>query len=263
MLRFFFRSFCFVLVCLQFSCKGGLLGTSLPAKRPDKMIVELYEGGGMLPESTNYYISEDSCYVKFFKNQAANILRFKLSSASLDSLYAVFYENSFDKITAKNSETFDRGGVSVTLRYGDKNIDKEDAGSTYINEVWQKNFYAVVTAIINQANKVVKENTVPFVVKFDKRLLVDSLTFHFEVENFSYSSDSGHKETARFSLLRGAHTYFATLMPFQKQASGYSSIVKASKQDNLSVCGDGDTLFISLEDSNNIVARKNVDCNTK
>lgn len=241
-----------IFLSIQFSCNGDLFGTSLPAKRPAKIVIEMYDGGGMTPESVNYFISEDSCYVKFFKDQSTNTLRFKLSALQLDSLYAAFYENSFDKITAKEMETHDRGGISITLRFDGKDYNQHDAGSTYINDQWQKNFYAVVTAIIKQANPVVVQNTAPFVVKFDKNILNDSLTFYFQVENFHYNSDSGHKETVRFSLLKGEHTYYATLMSSKKQPSSYQQRIKASAQANLKVWGEADTLFVNLKDSTTI-----------
>src|ERR1043166_4412616 len=129
----------------------------LPEKRPDKIVVQLYDGGGMTPEGDEYYISEDSCYAKFWREKATNYVHFKLTREQLDSLYAVLYTNQFERIGTKEMETYDRGGITIYLRFGDKNYTVSDAGSTYIKEGWHDQFNAVTSAIVKTASPFIQQ----------------------------------------------------------------------------------------------------------
>jgi hypothetical protein len=240
-----------------FSC-GAFGGRELPEKRPGKLVIQLYDGGGMVPEGDEYYFSEDSCYAKFWREKATNFVHFKLSSGQLDTLYRAFYDNTFEKIGTREMETYDRGGITVSLRFGDKNYSVSDAGSTYIQEGWMKEFNAVVKAVTAQAAPFIAQAKAPVTIQFSKELLADSLALYFDVEHISYNTDSTRKETLHFNLLRGLHSFHVSLM--RNTQPSYQRTSKAWLDDIFTVCGQDDTVFISLQDSSHIAFRKNVDC---
>jgi hypothetical protein len=246
-----------LLVFMNLSC-GMFKSRQLPEKRPPHLVIETYIGGGMAPESNQYYFSEDSCYAKFWRNRATNIIHFKMDAAKFDALYKVFYEKRFDEIRTRQMETYDRGGINISLHFGDKNVSVSDAGSTYLVDAYVENFSAVVAAIENTVAPVVKENEAPLVVKFDNSLYTDSTSFYFNLENFYVNSDSGKTESRSFQLLRGVHNFSLSIQP--KRQPAFSRRTIATVDDVVSVCGQLDTLYISLQDTNKVILRKNIEC---
>lgn len=251
------RLFSCVLCSILLIACVGVLGRELPEKRPHKIVVELYDGGGMSPEGTSYYICNDSCYVKFWRGQTTNILHYSLDSAQLDELYKTFYTNYFDKIKTKEMETYDRGGVTIYFRFADKNYTVSDAGSTYLLESWIKNFQEVESAIYKTASKAIAENTAPLVVKFGKEVISEKYAAYFNIEAQSYTTDSTRKESKTFNLLKGRHEYYISLS--ENTQPSYQRKPKANFNGVVDVCGQQDTLFVSLKDST-ITCRKNITC---
>ena len=251
------KNYLLLVILIGPSC-GMFKSRALPEKRPAHLVIEMYNGGGMTPEADQYYFSEDSCYAKFWRNRATNIIHFKLDAGKLDALYKVFYEKRFDEIRTRQMETYDRGGISISLHFGEKNVSVNDAGSTYITDAYVENFNAVVAAIENTVAPVVKENEAPLVVKFDSSLYTDSTSFYFNLENFYVSSDSGKTGSRSFQLLKGVHNYSLTVQP--KLQGAFSRRVIATVDDVVSVCGQLDTLYISLQDTNKVISRKNIEC---
>jgi hypothetical protein len=247
--------FLFTCIALSFC---GLVSRELPEKRPDKLVIQLNDGGGMMPEGDEYYISADSCYAKFWREKATNYVHFMLTKEQLDSLYAVFYTNQFERIGTKEMETYDRGGISIRLSFGDKNYSVSDAGSTYIKESWHEAFNAVSAAIIRTAVPSIKERQAPVTIRFSKELLADSFALYFSAENFSFNTDSGRKETIHYTMLRGQHSFHVSLM--RNTRPSYSRSSKAYLDDVFTVCGQDDTVYISMPDSVHMIFRKNVDC---
>ncbi len=103
-------------------------------KKPSSIIIEWYEGGGMLPESKNIYISIDSSYYKEWKNQHRNTVYFDVSMIELEKLYATFRENNFNSIREHSDvAVYDRGGTSIRLFFNDKLIEKKNSGRTFLH----------------------------------------------------------------------------------------------------------------------------------
>ena len=124
-----------------------LASSSLPQKRPQGMVIEMHNGGGMLPISKGVYISADSCYQQNQAYRTKNKTYFKLSAKELDQLYQTFVHNKFDLIKTQHSQTHDRGGTSIYLRINRKTYQIHNSGSTYIRKSSQSNFSNVANSL--------------------------------------------------------------------------------------------------------------------
>ncbi|OJJ19552.1 hypothetical protein BKI52_22355 [marine bacterium AO1-C] len=163
--------------------------SKLPKKRPKGMVIEMGNGGGMLPISKGVYISEDSCYQRNWAYRVENKTYFKLSNQELDQLYQTFVDNKFDRIRTLHSQTHDRGGTSVYLRINRKTYQVHNAGSTYIRKGSQSNFGEVVSNI----KKIVAAKISPLLQDF-------SIQLNQEVIDLSLS---GHISSPTANISKG------------------------------------------------------------
>jgi hypothetical protein len=90
----------------------------LPDSRPGNISFRLSMSGGMLYYYEDLYISADSSYYLVNDGGAISKIYFKMNAEKLDKLYNVFTENNFDRIKTYDEQVYDRGGETITLRWG-------------------------------------------------------------------------------------------------------------------------------------------------
>lgn len=150
----------------------GCTGGDLPSERPADLEIRYYDGGGMNPESEEYFISADSVTRSSFYNSHHNHWLGKARASQLDSLYAQLLADDVTGIRSEDQgEVFDRGGVSVHIEFGEKRFAIVDAGNMFVEKGdhgrWQRlcqNLSAFVEAVLR-----------PQQVKANVSLLLDSL----------------------------------------------------------------------------------------
>ena len=125
-------------------------GESLPDKRPDDLVLELRNSGGMLPESDHYYISKDSAFHESWTHSFTNRYVFQPDPQKLDDLYEMLKKN--DALNIKSidgGEVYDRGGASVWIRFDKKNFNISNSGNMFIDKGWQQQWRNVSSGILS------------------------------------------------------------------------------------------------------------------
>lgn len=185
--------------------------SDLPKKRPVKTIIEVGTQGGMLPVSHKLYMAQDSCYQKHWAYQTKNKTYFKLTNTEFDQLYAVFVKNKFDKLKTKEVRTYDRGGVSVYLRLGNKTYQIHDSGGTYIKASSREAFKNVLAAIRALANKKLTPLKKTLEVKIDSSIVKLSqagyLNSYTATINQGFDKKQAIPALSSFKILPGNHQF--------------------------------------------------------
>ena len=106
---------------------GWIHRTHLPAKRPDDLVIEWNEGGGMNPEGSSVVIREGGGTREFTDWVDGKIVNstvnFTPTNADLDALYATIRANSFDTIQESDAMIYDGGNDSVRISWGDNDVN--------------------------------------------------------------------------------------------------------------------------------------------
>lgn len=122
-------------VLLTLACIGlGAFGlyawmhrTHLPAKRPDDLVIEWNEGGGMNPEGSSVVIREGKGTREFTDWVDGKIVNstvnFTPTDSDLDALYTTIRANSFDTIQESDAMIYDGGNDSVRISWGDNDVN--------------------------------------------------------------------------------------------------------------------------------------------
>lgn len=184
--------------------------SKLPAKLPEKFNIRFYDGGGMLPQSDEIYISKDSCYLEYFYNQARNKIYFSLTQEELEQLYQVFVKNQFHKIKAdEEKEVYDRGGTHLSLMIDNQYIDKSDSGLSFIQANWKQAYGQCVSAV----RQIATQKTAA--LKKDIKIQLDSsisesghiVSLQIADSQFNYYSEvQGIQTQMTVSLYPGQHS---------------------------------------------------------
>lgn len=205
--------FIFRLILLGFGIWGGIFiiqhtTTTLPQERPADFHVELYESAGMRPISHTIAIASDSSSVKFDYSDAKQIINFTLAEDELDALWAVIYNNKFDRITSSEEEVYDRGGITIRIWYGDVFFSQSHSGMSFIDSSWSASFFAINEAIENIATTKIAPYQHSFQILLDEAFAqnVKYLTID---EIISLQPENGVYETS-IVLLEGDHSLLIT-----------------------------------------------------
>lgn len=180
-------------------------GEPLPKSMPDKFSISYNNGGGMVYLSESMFISQDSCNYIYNNGGAISKIHFKVTIDELGSLYKTFYQNEFDRIKSHNETIYDRGGISVSLRWGQgKYVSKQDAGMTIIDKNWQKEWSACINELEELMSKKISEQEKEFKVKISNELS-DTLR-SFTLDNKTvFSNNEKTNLTKTIKLIPGEH----------------------------------------------------------
>ncbi len=155
---------CFMLVFF-FGC------SKLPPTRTTSFSIRLTDDGGMLPVSNQIFISSKFCSLSSNYQQIENELIFELPDAVLDTLYQIIYQNKFDCIKTARRMVNDRGGTSIELKINDLTARVSNAGMSFVQSDWTKQYGNVQQAIKNVARQWLDTHIVTVPVELDSALL--------------------------------------------------------------------------------------------
>lgn len=157
------------------SCTGGrtfLVENTVLPENPKSIVIEWSEGGGMLPEGQNIYISKDSSYYSIWQDQRNQKIYFNTSENELKSLYQIFVDNDYGNIRLiEEQEVYDRGGTSIRLIADGKYFDKNNSGMTFLHENDVDAYYEVETAIYDFAMKKIEDKKIQLEISIDPSVL--------------------------------------------------------------------------------------------
>lgn len=165
-----------------FSCSGeggnSIFSSSDLPENPEKIVIEWNEGGGMLPEGQNIYISLDSSYYYNWHDQTKQKLYFNTSEEELNEIYQVCIDNDFDGIRLNEEEAVcDRGGTSIRLIIDGKYYDKNSSGGTFIHESDIEEYAAVENKIYGFAMSKIEDMKIKTTIKVSPELTSNYLVY--------------------------------------------------------------------------------------
>lgn len=155
----------------------------LPDKRPADIKFYYHVDGGMMYYGEELFISADSCYYTVNSGGAESRTDFKLSSDQLDKLYKVFTQNDFDRIKTYTEKVYDRGGESISLRWGGSSCGVSSSGITFINDSWQSEWSACVKAVTDIIENETKKYSREYEIRFDQSLYGKEITLNLNNDN--------------------------------------------------------------------------------
>lgn len=119
----------------------------------DELVIEYYEGGGMLPKSQQIYISLDSAYNEIYDFGNKTRVTWKPNRDDLNALYKTLKANNFNRIKSDTypGEVSDRGGPIIEIHIDGKHYELNNNGNSFIRQQWREEFYAIEKAILDYA----------------------------------------------------------------------------------------------------------------
>jgi hypothetical protein len=178
-------------------------GEKMQEEYPKDMVVTYVENGGMAPYGKNVFLSIDSSYVEFYNDGAKNKVYMKFSETDLKSLYEQFRKNNFSQIETYTEEgIMDRGGTTVTIEYGDKEIKKSNSGISFVEDSYMKYYTGIVDAINRLVDDFLNKMKRNFKIELDTSLIGENRKFQLDINRDDYSYNS-EKEGKRDSIVIG------------------------------------------------------------
>ncbi len=166
----------FVLPILMIACAGNSgtdneeSNSQLPAN-PEHIAISWRMDAGMLPQGEKIYISSDSSYWESWNDQNIKHIPLVINQEELMDLYQVFLDNEFDLIGINDEEeVYDRGGTSLNIDVDGINFSKNNSGMSFIQEEFQKNFFAVENKVIELSNKKLEDTKILTQINIGERL---------------------------------------------------------------------------------------------
>ncbi len=161
------------MLCFSCSTLGG--GPKLPEKRPADFTITFYEGGGMLPESETYFITEDSAGRESFFQQSNNRWVFEPEKAKFDDFYNKVRALNPTGIRAREEGiVHDRGGVSMQVSYEKVTVNVDNAGGSFVVDEDQQRFNDVYALVADFVSDGLHSRLVP--VKFLIEMTMEDTT---------------------------------------------------------------------------------------
>lgn len=201
----FFSSLLTSLLIIGCSGESGqsIFGASSLPDDPEKIVIEWSEGGGMLPEGQDIYISLDSSYYEMWHDQIDQKLYFNTTEEELDEIYQVFIENDFNGIRQiEEQEVYDRGGTSIRLVADGKYYDKNNSGMTFLHKNDVEEYYAIENKIYSFAKNKIEDQKVKTTVTISQDLLAKNYLLYINVNGaVVYNSDTDSLLTQKDTML--------------------------------------------------------------
>jgi hypothetical protein len=219
------------LILLACSGEGGgnMFSSSELPENPGSIVITWYDGGGMLPEGEDIYISEDSCVWTQWKDQSERRLKFEMTKAEIRELYQVFLDNDFDQIAIlEEQEVYDRGGTSINVTVDRKQFGKSNSGMSFVKEGSWDEYAAVENAIYNTAQERTSHLRTNAVINLTDNLLNSGLIIDLAVnDDYLYNSqDSARQSVFTHPVYMGENQFTLTLSdPDSITYYGYPAIL--------------------------------------
>jgi|SRR5690606_11672539 len=190
-------------------------GEKMQDEYPKDMVVRYSENGGMAPYGKTIFLSIDSSYVEFFNAGARNKVYMKFSETDLKSLYEQFKKNNFSQISTYTEEgIMDRGGTTVSIKYGGKEIEKSNSGISFVDESYLKYYREVESAINRLVDSFLQRMKRNFKIELDTSLIGENRQFQFKLnrDEYVYNSESdGKRDSIVLGVLDGENSFYISL----------------------------------------------------
>jgi hypothetical protein len=206
------------LLCFSCTARGG--GSKLPEKRPDNFSITFYEGGGMLPESETYFVTEDSAGRESFFQQSNNRWVFLPEKAKLDDFYNKVRALNPTDIRARDKGTIqDRGGVSMQVSYENVTVNAVNSGGSFVVDEDQQRFNDIYALVADFVSDGLHSRLVP--VKFFIEMSVGDTTLE------SCSIRLSREEVMSWEKLKSkdlASEYILDALPGQYHLNAWANV---------------------------------------
>jgi len=210
------------------SCEGGstfLNSSDLPAE-PKKLIIEWHEGGGMLPEGEDIYLSTDSSYYSRWKDQTHQQLYFQTSEQELLEIYQVCRDSKFDRIRLiEEHEVYDRGGTSISLNIDGNYVRKNNSGMTFLHEDDYDEYDVVASKIYEFALRKIEDQKIKTTLHIGENLKEKNYLVYININGTTiYNSDTGDSLlNVRDTMLYKTSNEFALNLYDKDSVNSYNS----------------------------------------
>ena len=160
--------------CLILFISFGCAHTN-PITMPEKYSITLWKQAGMIQNDTKIILSNtNGCSIEFNTSGVKNKLTFSPKKEELEKLIHFIQTQQFSKIKTTNSETYDRGGSSITTLFDGEKVQVYNIGSTYIKDNWKISYSSIYDSIFELAKKYVNDQLVNIELVIDDSLLDDN-----------------------------------------------------------------------------------------
>lgn len=211
---FIFFSTTFLLLSCGGSGSSILGGNPALPENPKKIEIRWHEGGGMLPEGEDIFISEDSCYWNKWQDQAHIHLNFTMTKDEVRALYQVFIDHDFNNIDVlEEQEVYDRGGTTIDVNCDNVYYAKSNSGMSFVMENDWADYAAVENAIYEAAMQRVEKFKMNSTIKISDNLVESGLVMSLAVDNdyfYDSSKDSMKTEFIK-EVYQGENQYIMSL----------------------------------------------------
>lgn len=184
----------------------------LPEMRPLDISFRLSMSGGMLYYYEELYVSGDSCNYLINDGGAISKIHFTLTPDKLDILYEVFKENDFADIKTYDEKVYDRGGETISLRWGKgKYATVSNSGMTFIKDSWRTEWSACENALSKIIAEEVSKQKKDFEIRVDRSLFGKGIYIQLNRETVipksTVMSENGMDEyiSRTVKLMPGSH----------------------------------------------------------
>lgn len=184
--------------------------------------VKLYEGGGMLPESTDIYFRTDSCFVNDFHDSFENHYAFLMLEKDKEELINYLKSKELTKIRTKpvKETIYDKGTISICLSKADQQFCLEEGATMNIHEKDYPAFMSAYQHLTDFAWNKLESQKVSITVELGEGLrnIEQIMTFSISGSAVGFRSDQqDFNASLNFQLLPGDYYFEAHL---EEKSSG-------------------------------------------
>jgi hypothetical protein len=152
--------------------EGNMEGADETSDNYESLIIEMDDGGGMLPIWYNVYISKDSAFWSYERYRHETKITWIPTDDELKKLSEDLHSNNFRKIESDcENEVYDRGGRSFSIKIGKENYKINNSGNCFIQEKWGENYKNINVSINNYVNKKIEAQMLKLPIKISPALL--------------------------------------------------------------------------------------------
>ena len=100
----------------------------------DNLVIEFYDGGGMLPVTEKFYISNDSASWFYDRFGGETTISWIPKPEDLQSIYKTLIENDYTNIISiVEGEVFDRGGIVLNFTVDGTHTEINNSGNSFVD----------------------------------------------------------------------------------------------------------------------------------
>ena len=177
---------------------------------PDKFVIRLSDGGGMLPISEDIYISKDTAHWTYLRYRNETVISWIPTKEEIDSLYTTFKENKIDQIKSDcEGEVFDRGGTRIDIDINQNDYRLDNSGNCFVMDKWADNYKAVSSAIRKYTTRKVNAQMLEIVISPSDSLLLANYNLTLVVNDehiFTYDGEKPSEKTIK--MYPGANQFY-------------------------------------------------------